>query len=572
MEKTGKVRSLSIRSKILIPVSIVVILICTLIVFFSYQDAKVGFVKLAVEQAMLSAQVTADQLDHNLLKAIMENPDDEAAISEMKENLIKFADEYGIKFLYTLYTDGSMLYYQVSSDYEEFGQEFGYEDKELQSVFAGHVYSQDYIDDTEDGKLITSYVPLPDENGNITLILGSDYDADAIAKDLQTTLYKMLVIGAICMALSLITINILVTRITKGLRVVDKKIYDLVHSEGDLTQTLDVHSGDELELIAGNVNELLEYIRTIMKNIARNSLKLNESSQTVAQSLENAKDSITDVSATMEQMSASMEETTASLNLINSSVNQVTSAIDGVATKADEESRFTEDIQKRAVSIREQALETQKLMKEQASAMAEEVNQKIEESRAVEQISTLTGNIIHITGQTNLLALNASIEAARAGEAGKGFAVVAGEIGKLANDSAAAAADIEKVSQSVTEAVDALAKKAEEMLNFLEEATMKGYSNLVEVSENYHDDARNLNNVMQDFATTSEELRKNIDVIRESIEAVNIAVEESAKGVVNVSEVSGNLTGDMGDIGEQAIENMGIVKELDEEVRRFKLE
>jgi methyl-accepting chemotaxis protein len=77
---------------------------------------------------------------------------------------------------------------------------------------------------------------------------------------------------------------------------------------------------------------------------------------------------------------------------------------------------------------------------------------------------------------------------------------------------------------------------------------------------------------MQDFATTSEELRKNIDVIRESIEAVNIAVEESAKGVVNVSEVSGNLTGDMGDIGEQAIENMGIVKELDEEVRRFKLE
>ena len=35
---------------------------------------------------------------------------------------------------------------------------------------------------------------------------------------------------------------------------VNAKIYDLVHNEGDLTQKLDVRSGDALELIAGNVN------------------------------------------------------------------------------------------------------------------------------------------------------------------------------------------------------------------------------------------------------------------------------------------------------------------------------
>ena len=58
------------------------------------------------------------------------------------------------------------------------------------------------------------------------------------------------------------------------------------------------------------------------------------------------------------------------------------------------------------------------------------LNQAIEESKSVDQVNSLTDDILSISAQTNLLALNASIEAARAGEAGKGFAVVADEISK----------------------------------------------------------------------------------------------------------------------------------------------
>lgn len=204
--------------------------------------------------------------------------------------------------------------------------------------------------------------------------------------------------------------------------------------------------------------------------------------------------------------------------------------------------------------------------------MISSVNEKIEKSRAVEEIGGLTAKIINITSQTNLLALNASIEAARAGEAGKGFAVVADEIGKLATDSAKAAAEIRTVSANVTEAVNELSREAENMLKFMEKVAMGGYEKLLETSGNYQKDVESMTVIMREFAEESQQVRENIDSIRETASMLNDVVEDNAKGVVNVAERSTELTVSMRDISAEADANMAVSNQLNEEVAKFRLQ
>lgn len=569
-----KTRKLSIKLKIMLVTGIMMILLTLLLGINFYNHLKEDMIAMGIQQAKASAAIAVNVIDPGQITTLNAGDEDTDAYKTNRSSLQGIKEDCNVAFLYTLTTDGSSVYYGIDTDDTNtcaIGEEFAASYSELESVFSGKEYVQDYIDHTTDGDLITVYKPITDTTGNIVAVLGSDYDATNIVNSLSKSRSRIIQIGIIGIVIAMLLLDFVIGRIIKSVRLINEKLYELVHSEGDLTRKLEISSGDEMELMAGNVNELLGYIRGIMLGISDSSGELNTSTDVVVTNLGNARQSVLGVSATMQQMSASMQETTASLGQISEAVSDIYQSIDNISREAGDGDSQTEQIKDKAQAIYQKAEEEQRNVHDSTKKMADSVSEKLEKSKMVSEITLLTEKIIEITSQTNLLSLNASIEAARAGEAGKGFAVVADEIGKLAADSGEAATQISRVSGEVITAVDELASETSKMLQFMDEVAVNGYGELLATSEDYRKDAENIHDMMERLSRDTETIKQVMDTIRENISEVNVAVEESTKGVVDVSDNTTELSNNIRDIEQKADVNKNVASQLETEVGRFKL-
>lgn len=569
-----KTRRLSIRLKILIPATLLIVAACTGVGFFTSKKGKARMLQMGAQEADMVTKVAVDAIDRKLVEQLEPGCEGTVEYEALLASLRSVQQKYGITNLYTLYTDGSAVYYGVDTDETDpfaVGDLYPASYEELADVFNGNAKIVSDISNVMDGAQISVYEPIENDKGKIVGVMGTDYDASGIVAMFRKMTLEVVGIILVFEIAAVIILNIFVAQIVRSLNIVNRKLYELVNNEGDLTQKLEIRTGDEMELIANNVNKLLLYIREIMSSIAENAKQLDDSAKNVAANISSAEVNITDVSATMEEMSASMEETSASLSQVNEAIGDVYALIEDISDQANVGKQTSEKIMDKAADVYRQAEERQEEAKRLAQILADDVGEKIEKSKAVEEIRDLTNNIISITEQTNLLALNASIEAARAGEAGRGFAVVADEIGKLASNSAEIAEKIQHVSGEVVGAVNELAANAEEMLAFMNETAMSGYEKLLETSGSYRDDVGDMGAMMQRFADESSEIKENVDQIKEAAAAVNVAVEESAKGVTSVTQMSVDLTSSVSDIQGEADTNLKVVDALSDEVQKFKL-
>lgn len=281
-------------------------------------------------------------------------------------------------------------------------------------------------------------------------------------------------------------------------------------------------------------------------------------------------ESANETSAAMEEMSASMEEISATTLEINSSANRTMETIVEIANSAEKGSRFANESQVRAV-------ETEKLAtvgRENTTGMINEIRtmlvESIENSKKAELIKELTADILTIAGQTNLLALNASIEAARAGEAGRGFAVVAEEIRQLAERSKESANHIQTISQGVIGAVERLAEDSEKMLQFVDDVVIDDYDKFVDATHQYRKDATHLEEILKDFAGKADNLEEVMNSLQNGTNEIAVAIENSTKDIVGVTELAMNQLHNMGEITGQIGDNQRIANELRAEVDKFR--
>lgn len=170
---------------------------------------------------------------------------------------------------------------------------------------------------------------------------------------------------------------------------------------------------------ASDVTELvmrrsaIEYIGvevdTSLNSIVNSVNSANEKAASAAGASEEA-------SSTVQAVAAAAEQFHASANEIAQSVSSTNASVDRAASEADNADRATKEL-----------------------------------TDAANSMSGIVELIQGIAGQINLLALNATIESARAGDAGRGFAVVASEVKALANQVAAATAQIDGEINNVQE-------------------------------------------------------------------------------------------------------------------------
>ena len=205
-------------------------------------------------------------------------------------------------------------------------------------------------------------------------------------------------------------------------------------ADGDFTVRAPVTEGalgnvsDAFNQMMESLGELVHEINGLAGRVSTGMQEISDSSQHMA---EGASEQATRLSTTRDLLKA-----------MNSSIAKVSQD----ATTAAAATRRTQDSATAGSDSVQNVVRGMDTLRQNVQAGAKKV--KTLGDRSME-ITNIVGTIAKISDQTNMLALNAAIEAARAGEHGRGFSVVADQVRLLAERTATATQEIEKLVKGI---------------------------------------------------------------------------------------------------------------------------
>lgn len=406
-------------------------------------------------------------------------------------------------------------------------------------------------------------------------VIGTETDAARV--QFAAAYQSSLAINTITIVLSIVTLFIVVysvmKRVVRPVKATERELMAIIDSidekDGDLTKRIAIVSNDEIAALAGGINSFMEKLQHIFCVIVNNSRKMEGVVDEVRESVRTSNDSASDLSALTEELSATMAEVANNTAVINDRANEISQEVTAIADRSDDINRYSKEMKSRADEMERAAKTNRDSISEKVNAILSVLNQAIEDSHSVDQVNTLTNEILSISSQTNLLALNASIEAARAGEAGRGFAVVAEEIGQLANSSRDTANRIQDINAVVTDAVHNLAENANNLVTYMNDYILPEFEEFVATGGQYKEDATYIEGVMNEFAEKTDELKSVMEEIAGSINTITSAIDEGVNGVTGAAESTQVLVGDMDNISKRMDENFAIAGELKNETSIF---
>ncbi|MGE5508134.1 MAG: methyl-accepting chemotaxis protein [Chitinophagales bacterium] len=385
--------------------------------------------------------------------------------------------------------------------------------------------------------------------------------------------YQSALWGQIWIMLFGIVINVLMGIFIAGL--ITKPLNKIVATaesvaQGDLTQTADVHSRDEIGAAANALNLAIENLRGLILQVSRTAEQVATSSEQLAASASETGKTTSQVASTIEQLAKGTEEQSKSAALADETTGQMMGLLRGVTERLQAmvtESNRASELANSGRQSADKSVDQMTSISETVSSSAQVVKGLGERSREIGQIvDVITG----IADQTNLLALNAAIEAARAGEQGRGFAVVAEEVRKLAEQSRQAA---EQIAGLIREIQTETGKAVSSMEAGTKEVAA-GTAVIGETGRAFQEIAAAVETVVKrihEVTDSAVQVTQGAEQVVQAVENIANITEEAAASAEEVSAGAEEQTASVQQIAASSDALARMAQELQSEVAKFKL-
>ncbi len=343
---------------------------------------------------------------------------------------------------------------------------------------------------------LCSYVPTRDANGQVDGLIFAGLSMAEAASQINLTVVLSFLAGVVLIILGIMAVGAYIKR------AVSRPLFRLTIlartlEQGDLglnqheTMTVDIHSDDEIGLLAqsfdGTISRLRNYIgeiSSVLESIAGGDLtpqitqeyigdfaSIRTSVNNIIQKLNTT---IGQIVASSEHVANGADQMSTASQALNQGAMEQSGAVEGLEETMREVSGRIQQTAQNAQHAREQVGEMGRQLAESNQKMQEMITAMGEINDSSDAIGKIIKTIEDIAFQTNILALNAAVEAVRAGTAGKGFSVVADEVRNLASKSAEASRSttslIERSAAAVSQGTQIANITAEQLSGVVERA------------------------------------------------------------------------------------------------------
>jgi len=339
---------------------------------------------------------------------------------------------------------------------------------------------------------------------------------------------------------------------------------------GDLTQKVDIRSGDEFGQLAGDFNRMSDELRGMFHLVSDLSMSVGATSEQLTASAEQTSKASEMIANSIERVAAGSESQNAQASETARAMADMTSGIQRIAESSATVSGSAQEVQAQTETGNSRIRLAGEQMAIVKGSVAETERMMAQLGERSAEIGGIVGLISDISNQTNLLALNAAIEAARAGEHGRGFVVVAAEVRKLADQTLKAAEQIAVIVRSVqadTEGASERLKQGAGQFETAERLVEDCETTFRTVAQEMH----RVNGQIQEVSAASQQMNAGAEQVSATIDELARLAREASDNSQTVASASEEQLASMEEIASSSAALSNMVQELLEKLSRFKI-